>query len=181
MKGMVFVELLNMAENAVGEEMVDDVLDEYQTTSKGAFTAVGNYPCSDLMSLVGGFSEKTGISGDDLQTMFGSWMFERFSLGYPQFFEGKNDAFTMLESIEDEVHVEVRKLYPEVELPTFATERTPDGGFIMSYRSERPLVPFCKGMIEACLKHFGQEAQIVVKDFSESAEARADFIIKSAA
>ena len=56
MKGVVFVELLSMAESAFGEATVDNVLDEADLDNGGAFTAVGNYPCDHLIKLVEGFS-----------------------------------------------------------------------------------------------------------------------------
>ena len=52
MKGVIFVELLAMAEDAFGEDAVDRVIDEAALPSGGAYTAVGNYPCEELMALV---------------------------------------------------------------------------------------------------------------------------------
>ncbi|KAB7613786.1 guanylate cyclase [Amylibacter sp. SFDW26] len=181
MKGVVFVELLNMAESIAGEEAVDAILDECPLENGGAFTAVGNYPCSELMIIVQAFSEKLDAPVSELQNKFGRWMFMRFAEGYPAFFVGKDDAFTMLESIEDEVHVEVRKLYPEVELPTFATERLDETTLKMIYCSERPLIDFCQGMIEACIEHFKAPAQINKVDHSSGREFKADFQISMAA
>ncbi|MDR6265461.1 heme NO-binding domain-containing protein [Roseobacter sp. N2S] len=160
MKGVVFVELLAMAESLIGEEAVDDILDSVELASGGAYSSVGNYPCSELMTLVDAFSRHTGHSPTFLQIAFGKWIFGTFAKGYTEFFEGKADAFSMLDSIEGEVHVEVRKLYPEVELPTFTTRRIDRQTFEMVYISERPLVDFCQGMIEACLEHFDEEATI---------------------
>ncbi len=177
MKGVVFVELLNMAESIAGEDAVDAILDECPLKTGGAFTAVGNYPCSELMILVQAFSEKLNAPVSELQNKFGRWMFRRFVEGYPAFFVGKDDAFTMLESIEDEVHVEVRKLYPEVELPTFATERLDAATLKMVYCSERPLIDFCQGMIEACIEHFKEPANIQKTDHSTDTAFKADFNI----
>lgn len=160
MKGVVFVELLSMAEALVGEDAVDAVLDSVDLPSGGAFTAVGNYPCSELMTLVQAFSAHTGASVEDLQIAFGKWIFGKFKISYAEFFEGKETAFQMLESIEDEIHVEVRKLYPEAELPSFSTRRVDDSTLEMTYSSERPLVDFCRGMIDACLDHFNEPADI---------------------
>ena len=90
MKGVVFVELLNMAESIAGEETVDAILDECPLENGGAFTVVGNYPCSELMIMVQAFSEKLDTPVSELQNKFGRWMFMRFSEGYPAFFVGKD-------------------------------------------------------------------------------------------
>lgn len=100
MKGVVFVELLRMAETVLGEEAVDQVLDQTELQSNGAFSAVGNYPCRELLSLVDAFGERLGAPPEALQVKFGHWMFSRFVEGYPEFFDGKKDAFEMLEAIE---------------------------------------------------------------------------------
>lgn len=160
MKGTIFVELINMAEAAFGEETVDMVLDKADLDNGGAFSTVGNYPCSELVKIVLAFSENSGLSPEVLQMKFGHWMMAHFVLTYPQFFEDKSDAFAMLESIEAEIHVEVRKLYPEAELPTFTTERTAPNHLKMVYESPRPLSAFCHGMIEACLEHFNEEGSV---------------------
>lgn len=63
MKGVIFVELLAMAEDAFGEDAVDRVIDDTALPSGGAYTAVGNYPCEELIALVRGFSAHSGIRG----------------------------------------------------------------------------------------------------------------------
>lgn len=160
MKGIIFVELLLMAESVVGEEAVDEVLDSLDLPNFGAYTSVGNYPCSELMTLCAAFSKATNIPDATLQTTFGKWIFSKFAENYGIFFEDKNNAFEMLESIDGEVHVEVRKLYPEAELPKFITKRVDENVLQMRYFSDRPLVDFCLGMIQACLEHFGEKAEI---------------------
>lgn len=70
MKGTVFVELLKMAEEAFGEDVVDDVLEKADLETD-AFNAVGNYPCSELMKIVAAFSDHSGLSEEVLQRKFG--------------------------------------------------------------------------------------------------------------
>lgn len=160
MKGTIFVELIKMAEGAFGEDAVDTILDHADLDNGGAFTTVGNYPCSELVKIVLAFSEHSGLSPDALQKMFGHWMLKHFAEQYPHFFGDKKDAFSLLESIENEIHVEVRKLYPEVELPTFDTERASSDKMLMTYESPRPLASFCEGMIEASLVYFDETGDI---------------------
>lgn len=164
MKGVVFTELISMAEEVKGEEFVDELLEELPLTNGGAYTSVGKYPCSELFVIVGALSERLGAPPDALQRQFGHWMLGKFAMNYPQFFEGKTHAFDMLQSIENEVHVEVRKLYPDAELPTFETIRENEDTLTMIYHSARPLGHFCHGLIEACLAHFNVQADIKVSD-----------------
>lgn len=181
MKGIVFVELIRMAESVMGEEAVDDILDKVDLESDGAFSAVGNYPCRELLKIVDAVGAELGAPSAALHRQFGHWMFGRFVDGYPVFFEGKKDGFDMLESIENEVHVEVRKLYPDVELPSFATERLENGRFKMVYSSERPLHHFCHGLIEACLQHFNEDASLEMTERTTGERFCAEFVMQKAA
>jgi len=175
MKGIVFVELLGMAEDMLGEEVVDRVIAGCDLPSGGAYTAVGNYPCAELMELIAGFSRETTVPGDELQRLFGHWMMGSFRRNYPSFFVDKSTAFDMLESVENEVHVEVRKIYPEAELPSFDSQRHDDDNLELTYRSRRPLVHFCKGLVEACVQEYGEATRIEMADHSGADGSHAVF------
>ncbi len=180
MKGIVFVELLKMAEDLLGEDRVDAVIDAADLPSRGAYTSVGNYPCAELTTLVQGFSATSGVDADELQRVFGHWMMKVFATHYPDFFRTNPDALSMLESIESEIHVEVIKLYPESELPRFDVRRTAPDRLEMDYSSPRPLAPFCHGLIEGCLAHYDTTAQITAADRSDADLTRRDFVIQVA-
>jgi len=177
MKGVVFVELLSMAEDMLGEAVVDSVIDAADLASGGAYTTVGNYPCDELMVLIAGFSRTTSVPAAELQRLFGNWMMRSFETHYPGFFNSQATALGMLESIENEVHVEVRKLYPDAELPNFHTRREAEGQLTMTYVSPRSLSSFCHGLIEGCLAHFATEATIEASDRSVPGTTRTDFRI----
>jgi len=177
MKGIVFVELIRMAESIIGEEAMDEIIDQCALSSGGAYTAVGNYPCAELVTLVEALSSHTGTASTELQRLFGKWMHEHFVISYPSFFADKPDALAMLSAIEDEVHVEVRKLYPDAELPRFETERIDANKLQMTYRSPRPLNDFCHGLVEGCIDHFGHHADISRQDLPDIEEHVSSFMI----
>lgn len=178
MKGLVFVELLAMAENTFGEDVVDDVIDRAALPSGGAYTAVGKYPCDELMALIRGFSQHSGIPKPELQRLFGHWMMKSFVRHYPDFFVNRSGSLDMLAAIEDEIHVEVRKLYPDADLPTFDIVRPDQNAMQMTYRSPRPLADFCHGLIEGCVTHFGETAVIDRTDRITGEKTEADFNIR---
>jgi Haem-NO-binding len=178
MKGLVFVELVAMAEDAFGEDVVDGVIDRAKLPSGGAYTAVGSYPCEELMTLVRGFSQHSGVPGPELQRLFGHWMMNSFVKHYPDFFVGRSGSLDMLAAIENEIHVEVRKLYPDADLPHFDVVRPDDETMKMTYRSPRPLADFCHGLIEGCVTHFGETAVINRNDRVTGERTEADFNIR---
>ena len=174
---MVFTELLGMAEAKLGEAVVDDILDTLALTNGGAYSAVGNYPCTELMGIVGALSARTGLAGADLQRLFGHHMLMRFSQTHPNFFVGKATVLHLLEAIENEVHVEVRKLYSDAELPSFDTEWLGPETLRMTYTSARPLADFCHGLIEACSGHFDRAAT-VERVASGTSPTTATFVVR---
>jgi hypothetical protein len=179
MKGIVFVELLAMADTTFGEHVVDQVISEADLPSGGAYTTVGTYPCEELLRLIDGFSVHSGLTGQELQRRFGHWMLQIFSRHYPSYFQGKTHSLDMLATIEDEIHVEVRKLYPGADLPTFDIDRLAPDRLEMTYRSPRPLADFCQGLIEACGTHFENELRIERRDLKQGVQTETAFSIKA--
>ena len=167
MKGIVFTELMDMVEETFGYEMVDQMLDACELESNGAYTAVGTYKFEEMQSLLTFLSTNSGLSIGQLMQAFGRYLFNTFQKNYGVFFAGVPDSFTFLESIEDYIHVEVLKLYPDAELPRFSTERVGDKQLIMEYHSERKMGPFAYGLIEKTLEHFEEEATINQSNLNE--------------
>ena len=63
-------------------------------------------------------------------------------------------------TVEEHVHVEVKKLYPDAELPTLDVRRTGPESMSVGYTSCRPFGDLCIGMIEGCADHFGESFEI---------------------
>ena len=118
MKGVVFTEFLEMVEAKWSLEMVDQLIERAKPPSGGVYTAVGTYAPAEMVALVSALSEATDMPIPDLLKAFGGHLFGTFARNYPQFLEGRDTSFAFLESVESVIHVEVRKLYPDAELPS---------------------------------------------------------------
>jgi len=164
MKGIVFTEFLEMVEESFGFELADRIVVDSKLPSGGVYTAVGTYSHAEMFDLIHKLSEETQLSPGELQKIYGKHLFSRFSELYGHFFQGMEDAFSFLEGIENYIHVEVRKLYPDAELPSFEIERHDPDTLHMTYRSERGMADFAHGLIEGCLKHFGENARVDRRD-----------------
>jgi Haem-NO-binding len=160
MKGIVFTEFIEMVEAKFGYEVVDELLSETPLPSGGAYTAIGTYSHHEMVALVVGLSKKTSTPLPTLLYSFGQYLFQTFVKVYGQFFEHTTDAFSFLESIENYIHVEVQKLYPDAELPRFSTQRINDNTLEMIYQSERSMGDLAEGLIAASIKYFNEKATI---------------------
>lgn len=166
MKGIVFTEFVEMVEEKFGLPMVDTLFENTKLASGGAYTAVGTYPHTELVALVVSLSGETEISTSALVRTFGQHMAGRFSALFPAFFDVPN-AFAFLESVDQHIHVEVKKLYPDAELPRILCERDGDNLEVI-YESQRGLANFAQGLIEGSLQYFEEAADIERTDLDEA-------------
>ena len=163
MKGVVFAEFLDLVEDKFGYEVVDQILPA-DSESEGAYTAIGTYDYQELIQMVVKLSESTALDLPVLVRTFGRHLFGRFAEKYGETIKDFHSAFDLLENIEDCIHVEVAKLYPNAELPNFEYDRPNENTLVMVYRSSRPFAELCHGLIEQCVEHFGEEEIEIVRE-----------------
>ena len=160
MKGMVLRGLVEHMESAFGLDVADKVLLEADLPSGGAYTTVGVYDHAEVLEIVTHLSRHTGVDGAVLVDGFGEFLFPKLVDAHPEFLEDQDDLFTFLEGIEGIIHVNVRRLYPEAELPRFACARQGDGQLMMEYQSHRPFAGLVPGLIRGASRHFGEVVEI---------------------
>lgn len=170
MLGMIYTEFLNMAEQTFGEEITEEMIVQSlpNLPSKAVYTSVGNYSHNEIIVLVTQLSALTDLSATDLVKTFGTHLFGRFHSRYPEMFADGEDAFTFLEKVEGYIHVNVRSLYPEAQLPSFTCQREGNDVLIMDYRSQRPFATLAHGMILGCLSYFNEEGTVLGDALDES-------------
>ena len=160
MKGIVFTEFLTMVEDTFGFNVADKIVKEAELESGGVYTSVGTYSHSEIVQLVSNLSEEKGIPVPDLLEAFGKYLFPRFVEGYKDMLSGFRDSFTLLEHIESHIHVEVKKLYPDAELPNLEADRTSDKKLTLTYLSTRKMSRLAVGLIKACGEHFQEDLSV---------------------
>ena len=171
MKGIVFTEFLDLVESKFGLEMVDKIISQSELESGGAYTAIGTYRFSEMLQLLGNLSNNTGISTDNLLLVYGEHFFSVLEESYPGLLNTYTDPIELLASIENHIHVEVRKIYPKAELPTFIVEEKTKSSLILIYKSIRAMHHFGLGLMNKTFEYFNSTATIVLertkKDGSE--------------
>lgn len=180
MKGMIFTEFLEMVEENYSLVMVDRIIEASHLASGGAYTAVGTYPHAEMVALVVNLSQETDVPAPVLLHSFGKRLFQRFAVRYAHFLQHVPSAFAFLEKLESYVHAEVKKLYPEAELPKFECAKLADGGMTMLYRSHRSMADVAHGLMEGCFHYFGENVQIDREDLSEGQGTIVRFTLKPA-
>ena len=159
MKGIVFNLLNDLVEEQFGLDVWDEMIETTAPASRGVYTSVEVYPDEELLAYVGAIAQHTGAGIDDVVRLFGKYMLGRFADIHPEFFSGQTIK-SFLKSVHDVIHVEVRKLHPDVVLPEFTYEEPAENGLIMHYRSPRSLCHLAEGLIDGTSEHFGVEVTL---------------------
>ncbi|MCD4787381.1 MAG: heme NO-binding domain-containing protein [Desulfobacterales bacterium] len=176
MKGMIFTEFFELVDDRFSFETTERLIEMSHLPSQGIYTAVGTYDPQEMVTIVTNLSTLTGVSVPDLLKEFGRYLFKRFLFSFPAFFEGIGSSLEFLPRVEGYVHLEVLKLYPDAELPSFSCTVPETGMMIMTYRSKRNLPDLAEGLILACIEYFG-ESFVVRRETGQGDPPETRFVI----
>lgn len=160
MKGMVFNLLEDFVTENFGDDTLDEIYDQATLQTKEPFVGPGMYPDEDFLELVGQICSKLGITPDVASRKFGEYCFPKLSGAHGQFVSRCDNAKDFIKSVDGIVHVEVLKLYPDVELPKFEYPAEESDSLTIEYRSKKKLCFFMEGLIAGCGKHYNENIAI---------------------
>ncbi|THD67604.1 hypothetical protein E7Z59_08050 [Robertkochia marina] len=160
MKGIVFTEFLEMVENEFGLEVLDSIIENSELPSEGVYTSVGTYDFMEMQNLIVNLSKETGLEVDALLHAYGRYFFDVLTSHHQDIFDLYSSPLDMLASIENHIHVHVRKIYPGAELPTFQIIDLQKNYLEMIYYSDRSMYMFAKGLMERTFEHYHSGYQI---------------------
>lgn len=166
MKGIVFTEFLEMVEDRYGLETVDTILKKADLPSNGAYTAVGTYDFFEMHSLLFNLSEQLDLSVDELMYTFGLYFFSVLTGKHSNIFAMYQSPIDMITSIENHIHMQVRKIYPDAELPTFKIQKKSLDYVEMMYFSERSMSMFAKALIEKTFEYYHSGCEVQLEKLS---------------
>ena len=156
MKGIVFTRLLDMIEEQYGLEVVDELVEETKLASQGAYTSVGTYDHIEILALINNLSKKVNIPTENLITAYGEYLFPNLMKIDEETVSQFKNTFALLAALDNIIHPEVLKLYPDAELPRFETKKHDNDELILIYSSCRPFAYLAKGLIKGCMNHFNE-------------------------
>lgn len=158
MKGVVFTQFLEMVEEKFGFDISDEMIE--RSGVSGVYTQAGNYPPSELFDMVKALSQLTGISVEDLVFAYGEYLFAVLVNIYPEPSKKYNNSFEFISHVEQVVHPEVKKLYPDSDLPGFELVSKDENRMKIIYKSTKPLMDFAKGLMVGCAKYYGEDIEV---------------------
>lgn len=177
MKGVVFTEFLAFVESQTDLTMVDHLITSTNPASGGAYTTVGTYDAGELVSMIGALSERTGTPVPDLIKAFGGHLFKHFATEHAATMGDVSSSEQLLSSVENRIHVEVRKLFPDAELPTIGFKQIDEKTCEVLYQSKRPFADLAEGLITASIEHFNDPITMTREDLPPSDGTHAKFVL----
>ncbi len=160
MKGILFSEFIALVEEKFGLEVCQEMLD--LNGNEGIYTSVGSYDHRDLVKLIITLSQLTQVSIEELQQVYGRTVFIHLYNSMPSLEGQSSTTFDFIKSVESYIHIEVKKLYPNANPPTFNFISSTESELILDYLSARCLSHVCLGLIKGCADHFDEAINITM-------------------
>lgn len=154
MKGFIFTNFIDFVEKSNGLDMVDQMLEECDLASEGVYSAFNSYEFDELVTLLTYVSKKTDISPQILLETFGRFVFPYLIGKHSYIIEKYSNAIDLIAGIENHIHIEVKKLYEDAELPTFNVVEKKEDSLTIIYTSTRGLTYFAIGLMKETLQFF---------------------------
>ena len=177
MKGILFVEFIEFLEMHTDLGTAQEIINQAELDSLGAYTRVGLYDYQELIKLLVSAANRLDLSSDELLDRYTEHLMGAFHRDYPDFFDGATCAADILKNLDSHIHVQVQKLlYPDAESPSFDYQVI-DGRIHLEYKSPRPLAAVAQSLTLACIKHFATGERIIDAHIAENGKS-AKFIIE---
>ena len=160
MKGIVFIILNEMIEELHGIETWEKILTLAQPESGGIYIATENYPDEEMVAYVRTISSLLDLPSQVVTKLFGKHLFDELNSRYPMFAKNCEDFFVFLDSIENVIHKEVRKLYQQANLPTMNCTIVDKQNLILHYQSPRKLCYLAEGLIQGAADFYNENISL---------------------
>lgn len=165
MKGVIFNSVAEAVTELGGEELWDDLLDKAGLS--GSYTSLGSYDDAELISLVVVAAEALGKTVDETTEFIGEQVFPHLSGRHESLIEEYDSAVPLLCALNDVIHPEVLKLYPDASVPDFTTLEREDNRLKLLYRSQRQLPALAAGLIRGAANLYDENVDIDITPADE--------------
>lgn len=178
MKGMVFTELVEFVEDQFGFEVADGMLEASLLPEKGAYTQSANYSFEELVAIVSRLAEITKIPMGDLIEAYGRHLFGRIVGLYPPMVANFSSSLPFIAEVDTFIHPQVKKLYPDADLPSFSVVTLSENELVIDYTSDKPLMPLARGLMLGAADYFGETIEIFEDDTVHNIGQLARFTVR---
>ena len=166
MKGTVVATWIQTARNVWGNEVTEKAMKKVGWQPDRLFSPTEDVDDAKPKGFVAEISALTGKTQDDIWLTIGKDNINTFFKIYPAFFK-KENLYSFLRSMFD-VHVIITKRIPGANPPELLIKPLSETEAMLSYRSQRGMFGYMKGLLAGAADHFKEPIQ------TEIAESSAD-------
>ena len=166
MKGTVVATWIQTARNVWGNEVTEQAMKKLGWQPDRLFSPTEDVDDAKPKGFVAEISALTGKTQDDIWLTIGKDNINTFFKIYPAFFK-KENLYSFLRSMFD-VHVIITKRIPGANPPELLIKPLSETEAMLSYRSQRGMFGYLKGLLAGAAEHFKEPIQ------TEIAESSAD-------
>lgn len=178
MKGMIFTGFLAFIEQKYGPDFLEEMLEAVPLSTGGAYTNIGNYSHVELLDMLQFVKAERSVELNAFVHEFGCALFAHLVESFPSMMERYSDSFQLIHELDQTIHKNVVKLYPEAEVPQMDARISDDGAILtLQYHSSRPFMYVALGLMDGCINHFGDSISIEMLDQSNGKGNHAQFIL----
>ncbi len=180
MKGVVFNIFEDFICEGWGDEAYEALLKACPVHQDG-YVGPESYPDADMIALVTKACERFGVDGPDALRAFGKFMLPKLVEKFPKFVDGHTHPKSFLMSVEDVIHVEVRKLFKDAVTPSFGYENTAPDRLVIKYTSDRQMCHLMEGLLDGVAAHYKTTIEHSQTQCMHDGAGSCDFDLKFAA
>ncbi len=160
MKGTMVSVWVRTSRKLYGDSLIDEALDSVGLGRDKIFTPTEDVPDNIARGIVTYIAAKKGKKEDDTWMEIGIDNVATFSQDYPAFFMQSN-LYSFLKSMYD-VHVVVASRIKGANPPLLHMEAVGDKVAEMTYKSDRGMFAYFRGMLAGSAKYFNESVDVVV-------------------
>lgn len=160
MKGMVFNLLEDFIVAGHGQDTFEKIYKNTNLITKDPFIGPQVYPDEDFLALVSTACTELSLPVEAAVREFGKFCFPKLIEVDESFTKTTSSTLDFLKTVHGIIHVEVKKLHPDAELPAFSYSDLNNNTLVMEYRSTKKLCFFAEGLIDSCASYFGESVKI---------------------
>jgi len=127
--------------------------------------AYEGYDQTELVGMVQAMLGKSGPGIDEIQRAFGEHMLRYCAHCYPNYFESEG-LFAFLSDVQSRIHADVRRAYPDVDLPSFECREENEARLVMTVYAPPGATAFAEGLVSGCARFYDEEIALSKTDLS---------------
>lgn len=175
MKGIIFNLLEQFITENFGEEKYAQIIKQCNLKTTEPFVGPGTYPDEDMIEIVVNTSKELNITVPDALKGYGKFAFFKLAEKFPFFVKPYQHPKAFLMSVEDIIHVEVRKFYKDAYTPQFIYTDTSPDTLTITYHSERKLYHLMEGLLDGVGEFYKVPIQQTHKIYQKNGKELCDF------